>query len=63
MLKQTDAIMNKVPEPITFVLAYTTVFAHDFHCEIKKKTTQTMSEFALTGALLQIWVFWGVMLK
>jgi len=26
MLEQTDAIMNKILEPITFVLAYPTVY-------------------------------------
>jgi len=28
MLERTDAIMNEVLEPITFVLAYPTVFTH-----------------------------------
>jgi hypothetical protein len=37
MLERTDAITNKVPEPITFVLAYPTVPTYDeYHiCQLQ----------------------------
>jgi len=34
MLEQTDAIMNEVPEPITFIPAYPTVFHYIQRCQV-----------------------------
>jgi hypothetical protein len=43
MLERTDAVTKKILEPITFVLAYKTVFIHLFH-EFSQKPYRCSAE-------------------